>query len=627
MNFYKHIAVLFLILTQILACTETISSKNTIDNWADSIKLEKATDINSQANIVEINLQAVEKDIELNPELQPGVFTKMWTYNGIFPGPSIEANVGDTLIVNFTNNLPVETTVHWHGLELPANMDGSFTAQFPVAANGGTFRYEFKLNRAATYWYHPHLQSNIQIEKGLYGALIVHDPVEDIAFSLPSTETTLILDDILLDEFQQIVPAHEEMDFVESIEKAKTQLNGREGNAFLVNGKLLPHNSLGGDLRTIKVRSGHPVRLRLINAANARFFRLSIPEHTIYKIGGDGGLLSTPVAAEPIGLFVTDPLANKPTLNSSALNKTILNQPVLNKINPRDGAPLDFYSDPDLNKGIMIVPGERADIIFTPQGNVGDKGSIEWHFFPRGFHGVAVDETTSELVINHDHTPALTIPIRLLNFEFVEDNEPTHITYSPPVSLKPTTPIITSNVTPVLPIVFGHSNPGVDGNVTFFASASKQPFSLLDDNDAQLNAIVGETYIWEVTNLTQGDHPFHPHGFTFQHISTEYIDNNVVENNRTEYPDIIETKDTIRIPARPGLKGQSQTIVRLAVKFEDANREGLVAASGKSPKYLNDIAGNTVVPGGWFVHCHILEHASRGMGTYLNLSYPVAVTQ
>jgi len=598
----RDVVLRFLLLPSLLfvtACTESLSTKDDFnDSWADAIALQKATDVNAQSNIVEVNLEAIETEIEL----KPGVFTTMWTYNGIFPGPTIEAKVGDTLVVNFTNKLNVNTTIHWHGLELPANMDGSFTAQLPVEP-GGTFRYEFTLNRAATHWYHPHIQSNIQIEKGLYGALIVRDYEEDQKFALPETETTIILDDILLNDAGQIEPAMEEKINVDPIENALTQLNGRVGNGFLINGKLLPNDTLGDDIQTIKVRSGHPVRLRLINAANATFFRLSIPNHILYKIGGDSGLISTPIPAEPIDIIFNE---TQQSLSTGSRNK----------IRPRDGGPQQFYSNPDLAKGIMIVPGERADVIFTPIGEAGQTENIEWHFFPRGLHGVE-DDGTGNLVINHNHTPALAAPVRILKFEFIEHEEPTHVSYSPPVTLKATTPIVTDENTPILPIVFGHSNPDVNGDINFFASKDKLPFTQLDDSTA-LNAKIGETYIWEVTNLSQGDHPFHPHGFTFQHISTEYIDQNAEVTSVMEYPALVETKDTIRIPGRRGLKGQSRTIVKLAVQFDETNRVGQIEAIGKTPTSNPD---GTVSPGGWFVHCHILEHANRGMGTYLNLTY------
>ena len=589
---------IILVCSLLLACEETLTST---DTWDKNIALSKATDINKSSNIVEVNLEAVETNIEL----RPGVFTKMWTYNGTFPGPTIEANVGDTLIVNFTNNLNTSTTIHWHGLELPANMDGSMLAQPSIAANGGTFRYEFKLLNAATYWYHPHIESNVQVEKGLYGALIVREPEIDKQYNLPSKETTIILDDILLGDSGQIEPPSYQEPITDPIANATTQLNGREGDVFLINGKALePLTSRGDDIQVIQVHSGTPVRLRLINAANARFFRLSIPDHTIYQIGGDGGLLPSPLAKESIPL----------------LNNSIQAKPKARKISARDGKPLVFTSDPDLNKGVMLVPGERSDIIFTPNGDAGDIAYLEWHFFPRGFHGVE-DDGTGNLIINHNHQSALTAPFRILKFEFDETSKSNQQPYVPPTTLRSIPLIQTSVNTPILPITFGHGLPDpTTGNINFFAAmnASKMgvPFSMENNEiDAiSLYATVNQTYIWEVSNLTQGDHPFHPHGFTFQHISTEFIDSINAENNRIEFPAYPnELKDTIRIPGRPGAKGSSKTVVKLAVQFTDIGREGTVQATGKFP--------STGLSGGWFVHCHILEHSNRGMGTYLNLLY------
>ena len=582
------------VISVVLIGCEDIPSKNS--SWDKDIALTKARDINSAPKIVEINLEASATDIEL----RPGVFTKMWTYNGIFPGPTIEANVGDTLIVNFTNNLNTESTIHWHGIELPANMDGSMIAQTTVAGGGGTFRYEFKLLNAATYWYHPHVQSDVQVEKGLYGALIVREPEIDKQHNLPERETTIIFDDILLDSTGQIAaPSYEEP--IDPINNALTQLNGREGNVFLVNGRPFDSGtSVRDNTLVIKVHSGTPVRLRFINAANARFFRLSVPDHNIYQIGGDGGLLPSPLTKPPITIIDTS--------NPSKIRQ---------KVSSRDGEPLALISDPDLDKGIMLVPGERSDIIFTPNGNAGEFTYLEWHFFPRGYHGIERDNT-GNLIINHNHQPASTLPFRILKFEFDDTSIENQAAYTPPIILKDIPLISVTNSTPKLPIIFGHGlpDPGT-GNINFFAAKDADgngaPFGMVGD-DISLYATPNQTYIWEVTNLTQGDHPFHPHGFTFQHISTEYIDSVTAENNKIEMPIFPnELKDTIRIPARPGAKGMSKTIVKLAVNFSDAGREGHIEASGKTP-----FGGRS---GGWFVHCHILEHSNRGMGTYLNLLY------
>ena len=240
-------------------------------------------DINSDPKIVEVNLTAQVSTIEY----QPGVSSVVWSYNGIVPGPTIEANIGDTLVVNFKNELPESTTVHWHGLELPANMDGSMIAQNPVQPNG-TFRYEFKLLRASTFWYHPHIRGNEQVELGLQGMLIVHDDNEDSSLDLPSSEHQWVLDDVLLDDAGQLVDVGFPSD---PVQRATVQINGREGNTLLVNGLVNP---------AIDWVIGEPQRVRVVNTSNTRFMRISIPGHTIYRIGGDAGLLETPLALAPI---------------------------------------------------------------------------------------------------------------------------------------------------------------------------------------------------------------------------------------------------------------------------------------------------------------------------------------
>jgi FtsP/CotA-like multicopper oxidase with cupredoxin domain len=123
--------------------------------------------------VVTVTLEAREIDWEF----VPGVKTRAWGYNGQIPGPVLEANVGDVLEVQLTNNLAEPTTIHWHGLRLPAPMDGTEHVQ-PVVAPGETFTYRFQLPDAGTFWYHPHFNETVQLEMGLYGALIVRAPDE-----------------------------------------------------------------------------------------------------------------------------------------------------------------------------------------------------------------------------------------------------------------------------------------------------------------------------------------------------------------------------------------------------------------------------------------------------------------
>ncbi|HEU4631597.1 MAG TPA: multicopper oxidase domain-containing protein, partial [Gemmatimonadaceae bacterium] len=123
--------------------------------------------------VVSVDLEARETDWEF----VPGVRTRAWGYNGQVPGPVLEANVGDVLEVRLTNSLPEPTTIHWHGLQLPAPMDGTDMVQHPIAP-GETFTYRLRLPDAGTFWYHSHSNEREQMERGLYGALVVRGPDE-----------------------------------------------------------------------------------------------------------------------------------------------------------------------------------------------------------------------------------------------------------------------------------------------------------------------------------------------------------------------------------------------------------------------------------------------------------------
>ncbi len=109
--------------------------------------------------MLEVNLEA--KPAEL--EILPGKKTTVWTYNGQLPGPLLRAQVGDRVIVHFKNSLPVATTIHWHGLRVSNEMDGSPGITQPAIEPGAEFRYEFVLKDAGTYWYHPHVDSAVEV--------------------------------------------------------------------------------------------------------------------------------------------------------------------------------------------------------------------------------------------------------------------------------------------------------------------------------------------------------------------------------------------------------------------------------------------------------------------------------
>jgi FtsP/CotA-like multicopper oxidase with cupredoxin domain len=124
-------------------------------------------------------------------KLLDGRALKVWSYNGQVPGPVLRVRLGEEVVVRLKNDLPQPTTIHWHGVRVPNAMDGvPGITQAPVPP-GGTFTYRFVPKDAGTFWFHPHVRGAEQVERGLYGVLIVDD-----AKTLPySRDEVWVLDD------------------------------------------------------------------------------------------------------------------------------------------------------------------------------------------------------------------------------------------------------------------------------------------------------------------------------------------------------------------------------------------------------------------------------------------------
>jgi FtsP/CotA-like multicopper oxidase with cupredoxin domain len=243
-----------------------------------SLIVARAVDRNPDPRVVEVDLEAREGEWQI----APGRTVRGMTYNGGVPGPTIEANVGDTLIVHFTNRLAEPTTIHWHGLRVPAAMDGGPHSQPPVMP-GASFEYRFTVPDAGTFWYHPHANEPVQMERGLYGAIVVRAPSEPVVDS----EALLLLDDLTLDAAGQIAAP---LGVVENHA-------GREGALALVNGRTDA---------TLSIRAGQRQRWRIINAGSARFYRLALAGHRFTLLATDGGALPAPRAMDELLLVPGD---------------------------------------------------------------------------------------------------------------------------------------------------------------------------------------------------------------------------------------------------------------------------------------------------------------------------------
>jgi FtsP/CotA-like multicopper oxidase with cupredoxin domain len=277
--------------------------------WDQQLRLREATDLDPDPRIVEIRLEA-----RLAPvELLPGTTTMAWTYDGSVPGPLIRVKRGDRLLVHFSNALPQETTVHWHGLRIPVAMDGVPGHSQPAVPPGGRFDYEFVVPDAGMFWYHPHFRSADQVGDGLYGAIIVEDEAEPAGLG---DELVLVLSDADIEPDGHL-GVHDKGGDVAT-------LFGREGNVLLVNGRVRP---------TIKARPGLAQRWRLVNSAKSRYYQVGIEGQRFLRIGGDGGLLSSPQELERI----------------------------------------------------VLTPGERADVVLVPTGAPGTEIPVRWIPYDRGY--------------------------------------------------------------------------------------------------------------------------------------------------------------------------------------------------------------------------------------------------
>ena len=402
---------------------------------------------------------------EFNWDIAPGKTIKAWGFNKQLPGPELRANVGDTLVVRLTNRLQEPTLIHWHGLRIPAAMDGTGAVQKPVAP-GEVFEYRFVLPDAGTFWYHSHANETEQVEKGMYGALIVEDPTDPVF----DGEKVLMIDDMKLNSDHEFTkPAW-------FVPRVIERHDGREGDTLLISGK---ENSV------IDIAAGQTERWRMINASSARYFTLHLGGKAFKIIGTDGGLLEHP--------------------------RTVTE--------------------------VLITPGERIDIAAGPFEE-GETIPMESLPYNRMTFLKAKHQQFATVKVGKQKASVAYIPETLRTIEPLA-NQDAAITRKVRLSVGPSL------------------KDGMDFLVNGDVHVEDKPVN------------VGELQIWEVSNTSLMDHPFHLHGFFFQ----------VIEENG-KAPEYRAWKDTVNLTPRSKMK----------IAWMPDNR-----------------------PGTWMYHCHILEHHAAGM--------------
>ncbi|MEI8295859.1 MAG: multicopper oxidase domain-containing protein [Alphaproteobacteria bacterium] len=252
----------------------------------------------SYAKVVEYKLNVNEQKVNIS-----GTEATALTLNSSIPGPTLKAKVGDILRVAVTNNLDIDTSIHWHGVLVPNNMDGVPYVNGPPIKAGETFTYEFPIKHSGTYWYHAH--SALQEQQGVYGSLVFYPDHEVKDYD---EEHVLVLSDWTDENPEQVLANLKKDSDYYAVKKDSVQSwlkvleNGPEAvkirinnawtrmgpmdmsdigyDAFLINGKkssILSH-----------AKPGTRVKLRIINAAASSYFIFEYSGGPMKVIESDG---------------------------------------------------------------------------------------------------------------------------------------------------------------------------------------------------------------------------------------------------------------------------------------------------------------------------------------------------
>ncbi|MFD0277609.1 multicopper oxidase family protein [Kitasatospora sp. NPDC127111] len=250
-----------------------------------------------------VRLLAAETRLDLG-----GRSVTSWAYGDRLPGPEIRVTAGDTLALTLANHLPRATTMHWHGLELRNDMDGvPGLTQDPVEP-GASFEYRFAITNPGTYWFHPH--TGVQLDRGLYGALIVDDPHEPLRYD---KEWVVVLDD-WLDGVDGSTPD----DVLAELTRSSGGAHGEHGEhgtsgapgaappgpsrvgtgmtSELLGGEaghvVYPYYLINGRTadspETFTARPGDRIRIRIVNAGADTAFRVALGGHELTVTHTDG---------------------------------------------------------------------------------------------------------------------------------------------------------------------------------------------------------------------------------------------------------------------------------------------------------------------------------------------------
>ncbi|ORB67038.1 multicopper oxidase family protein [Mycolicibacterium tusciae] len=259
-----------------------------------------------------LTLAAGETDIDL-----AGVTLRTWAYNNQVPAREIRLRKGERLRAELTNALPQGVTVHWHGIAIVNDMDGVPPLTQAAVANGQTFTYDFVVPDAGTYWFHSHVGT--QLDRGLYGPLIIEDPDAKVDYD---DELVVVLDDWIDGTGTNPDRVFENLrkTGMKPMEPGGPGVTpatplGQDGGDvtypyFIINGRVAK------DPQVANYRTGQRIRMRVINAGSDTAFRVAVPGTSMTVIQTDGYPV-VPVQADSVILGMGERVDAIITVNES----------------------------------------------------------------------------------------------------------------------------------------------------------------------------------------------------------------------------------------------------------------------------------------------------------------------
>ncbi len=416
--------------------------------------------------------------------------TPMWRYNNNPLPLVIRANRGDKMTLNFTNSLGHESTIHWHGFKIPADMDGG--PDYPVAPGSGKV-YSFTMDQpAAPLWFHPHpdMQTGKQVYMGLAGVLLLDDDISrelESSGQLPSGER----DVVLLVQDRRFGLENNGVKELRYMDQAMDS-DGMLGDTVLVNGSQFPNLQV----------STAKYRLRLYNVSNARNYDFAFSDGRQFTIvATDGGLLKNPVRVDHIFLGAAE----------------------------RVELIVDFSAD-STGKNVSLISREFQDDNMN-MGDMNGGGNMESSQNDGNMSG----DTGNENMPMDGRVPNGT-PLDIMSFRVSKKiDDPVTIYTSLPERAE-----ITNRLDPGSAVNLGNErifNMTMKmGSMTFVINGKSFDPSRVDEYVG-----ANTTEIWNIKNNSPMTHPFHAHAIQWQ-----ILDRNGVPASGTD----LGWKDTFLV--RPG---------------------------------------------------------------------------